>query len=25
MELQRLGQYEQILPFKAKLGWLQRC
>jgi len=25
MELQRLGQYGQLIPCKAKLGQLQRC
>jgi len=25
MELQKLGQYGQIKPFKAKPGWLQKC
>jgi len=25
MELQRLGQYGQIIPFKAKLRQLQKC
>jgi len=25
VELKRLGQYGEIMPFDAKLGWLERC